>query len=813
MPVTIPNFNTTASISGATKVSQADEQLNLFMTDAKTYMEGSYSSIATQVQNDVSTSAIQAANSASEAANSAIAAANSASEASSILSNATAHIASTSNPHNVTKTQVGLGNVDNTSDSTKNVLSATKWTTARTLSLTGDATGISASFNGTGNISISTTLSNSGVTAGTYPKVTVDGKGRVTSGTTLVAADIPNLDWSKITSGKPTTLAGYNIGDAYTKTEVDSLLQGLKTKASVIVATTTNITLSGTQTIDDIPVTVGQRVLVKNQTTTSQNGIYICASGAWTRATDADTGAKLSNAYVFVEQGTTNQDTAWVIPTENITIDSTNITCVKFAGSGAYASVSHTHSAADIISGTLAVNVGGTGTTTSTGSGNVVLSNSPTLVTPNIGVATGTSFNSITGLSSTTPIIAGTAAIGVSTTTARADHVHPAQTTITGNAGTATALATGRTISITGDVTYTSGTFDGTANVTGTATLATITDSGTGTFKKITVDTKGRVTGTSAVTQSDITGLLGVGSITNTMIANTAVANLSGTNTGDETASTIKTKLGITTLSGSNTGDQTITLSGDVQGTGTGSFVTTLVNSGVAAGTYQSVTVDAKGRVTNGTSLAATDIPALDWSKITTGKPTTLSGYGISDATPSSHIGTTGASHGVATTSVNGFMSSTDKTKLDGIATNANNYVHPTSGVVAGTYTKITVDSNGHATAGSTPTTLAGYSIGDAYTKTESDTALALKTNKSDIDSVNMLRADKFLAAQNIANMIYTSGDLTKIRYNNDTDVNYEVLNYTSGNLSSINHYVNGVLKGTTTLSYSSENLVSVIFA
>lgn len=236
-------------------------------------------------------------------------------------------------------------------------------------------------------------------------------------------------------------------------------------------------------------------------------------------------------------------------------------------------------------------------------------------------------------------------------------------------------------------------------------------------------------------------------------------------------------------------------------------------NADIVGGTNTKITYDAKGLVTGGTSLAATDIPALDWSKITTGKPTTLSGYGISDATPSSHIGTTGASHGVATTSVNGFMSSTDKTKLDGIATNANNYVHPTSGVVAGTYTKITVDSNGHATAGSTPTTLAGYSIGDAYTKTESDTALALKTNKSDTDSVNMLRADKFLAAQNIANMIYTNGDLTKIQYNNATDVNYEVLNYVSGNLSTINHYTGGVLRGTTTLSYSSGNLVSAVFA
>ena len=84
-------------------------------------------------------------------------------------------------------------------------------------------------------------------------------------------------------------------------------------------------------------------------------------------------------------------------------------------------------------------------------------------------------------------------------------------------------------------------------------------------------------------------------------------------------------------------------------------------NSGVPAGTYKSVTVNAAGHVTAGTN------------------PTTLSGYGITDAAPSSHVGATGTAHGVATTSVNGFMSSTDKTKLDGVATNANNYVHPTT--------------------------------------------------------------------------------------------------------------------------------------
>lgn len=185
-----------------------------------------------------------------------------------------------------------------------------------------------------------------------------------------------------------------------------------------------------------------------------------------------------------------------------------------------------------------------------------------------------------------------------------------------------------QTIALTGDVT-------GSGTGSFAATLATITDSGTGTFKKVTVNDKGLVTGTVAVAQADITGLLGAGSITNTMLANGAVANLSGTNTGDETAATIKTKLAITTLSGSNTGDQTITLTGDATGTGTGSFAVTLTNSGVTAGTYnaggtqyQSFTVDAKGRVT-AVGVATTITPAF--SSITS-KPTTLSGYGITDA-------------------------------------------------------------------------------------------------------------------------------------------------------------------------------------
>lgn len=77
-------------------------------------------------------------------------------------------------------------------------------------------------------------------------------------------------------------------------------------KKAVKVATTTNITLSGTQTIDGIAVVAGDRVLVKNQTTTANNGIYIVAAGAWTRSLDADTASEVAGAMVAVDQGTVN---------------------------------------------------------------------------------------------------------------------------------------------------------------------------------------------------------------------------------------------------------------------------------------------------------------------------------------------------------------------------------------------------------------------------------------------------------------------------------------------------------------------------
>jgi hypothetical protein len=225
----------------------------------------------------------------------------------------------------------------------------------QSISISGDATG-------TGTTAITLTLANSGVTAGTYAKVTVDAKGRVTAGTTLSATDIPTLTAAKISDfdtqvrtsrldqmAVPTASVALNsqritglsdpvfAQDAATKNYVDSVAQGLEVKQSVRVATTANITLSGTQTIDGVSVIAGDRVLVKNQTTTAQNGIYLAAAGAWSRSADADVWNELISGFAFVEEGTTNADTGWV-STANAggTIGTTPIVFAQFSGAGTY---------------------------------------------------------------------------------------------------------------------------------------------------------------------------------------------------------------------------------------------------------------------------------------------------------------------------------------------------------------------------------------------------------------------------------------------------------------------------------------------
>lgn len=121
------------------------------------------------------------------------------------------------------------------------------------------------------------------------------------------------------------------------KTYVDNLAAGLKWKTPVKVATTEALNLASDfengDTVDGVVLVTGDRILIKDQIgSTGDHGIYtVNASGAPTRATDADTGSELVSAAVFVEQGTVNKDKAFVCTNDSITLGVTDIVFISFA--------------------------------------------------------------------------------------------------------------------------------------------------------------------------------------------------------------------------------------------------------------------------------------------------------------------------------------------------------------------------------------------------------------------------------------------------------------------------------------------------
>ena len=124
--------------------------------------------------------------------------------------------------------------------------------------------------------------------------------------------------------------------DAVTKAYVDLTVQGLEPKQSVRAASTANIaTLSGPMTLDGVALVAGDRVLVKDQTTAGQNGIYVVAAGAWARSPDADTWGELVSAYVFVESGTVNADMGYLATVDpGGALGTTAVAFVQFTGAG-----------------------------------------------------------------------------------------------------------------------------------------------------------------------------------------------------------------------------------------------------------------------------------------------------------------------------------------------------------------------------------------------------------------------------------------------------------------------------------------------
>jgi hypothetical protein len=126
--------------------------------------------------------------------------------------------------------------------------------------------------------------------------------------------------------------------DAATKNYVDSAIEGLSPKDSVRVATVSNINLAAPgATIDGVSMAANDRVLVKSQTTTSENGIYVWtgAASAMVRANDANTANELEQAITAVEEGT-NANTTWRQTIVNFTLGSGSVVWIQF-GTGATA--------------------------------------------------------------------------------------------------------------------------------------------------------------------------------------------------------------------------------------------------------------------------------------------------------------------------------------------------------------------------------------------------------------------------------------------------------------------------------------------
>jgi hypothetical protein len=255
--------------------------------------------------------------------------------------------------------------------------------------LTGDVTSV-------GNATTLATVASAGSTGSStaIPVITINAKGLTTSlATAAVIAPAGTLSGATLASGVTAssltslgTIASLVVTagtiattpsaatDIANKNYVDTVAQGLDTKASVVAGTTANITLSGAQTIDGISIVATDRVLVKNQTAPAENGIYVASATAWARASDMSTWAQVPGAYVFIETGTTLADTGWVCTSDaGGTLGTTAITWAQFSGAGSGVSSitfgttgltpATTTTGAVTVAGTLAIANGGTNST------------------------------------------------------------------------------------------------------------------------------------------------------------------------------------------------------------------------------------------------------------------------------------------------------------------------------------------------------------------------------------------------------------------------------------------------------------------
>lgn len=535
-------------------------------------------------------------------------------------------------------------------------------TNARSISASGDGTW-NVSFDGSANVTGGLTFAtvNSAPQVDAFRKITVNAKGLTTASSAVLASDIISvLGYTPvnragdtltgnlvISTGSKLTLADAPTTgtDAVNKNYVDSAIAGLTWKNAVRVLSISNITLSGTQTIDGVAVVAGDRVLVMGQTNATENGIYVAQAGGWARSSDADTGTELAGLGVWVNSGTAYADSGWTCVNDTVNLGTDNISFVQFNGaagitagvgllkSGNTLSVMLGAGIGQLPSTEVGVDVyvGGGLMTTLDGTTSSTTSNAQLSLT-RIGTP-GTYYAVTTDVYGR--ITAGVTPTGVpsATTYLRGDNTWGAIT----SSNAAINLANGAT----GSLPYQSA-----ANVTSFLTA--------GTSSQVLISGASGPSWSSAptITGTNFSGIPNAGLINSSLTIGITPVSLGGNTTTLAGLTSVTSSTFVGNLTGNaSTVTTNANLTGDVTSVGN---ATTLANSGVTTGTYNNVTVDSKGRVTNG-----------------------------SNAT---------------------YITGNQTITINGDATGAGNTTIPltlvNTGITAGTYTKLTVDAKGRATVG-----------------------------------------------------------------------------------------------------------------
>lgn len=497
--------------------------------------------------------------------------------------------------------------------------------TTGVLVATGTNTWASRTIQGTsGNISVTNgdgiaadpTIDLASVTqanTGNFVKVTLDGFGRVTGNTAVVQSDITSLVDSVYVNVAGDTMTGdLNMGgtntvtglaapvngsDAVNKDYADALANGLSWKQSVVAATTGPGTLATSfengDVIDGVTLVTGMRILIKNQTTQSENGIYtVNVSGAPTRSTDMDSTTpinEINGAAVFVEQGTANADTAWVQIDDVQTLGTDPLQFVQFAGAGAYTAGNGLTLTGNQFSLTTPVSPtnGGTGTTSTPTNGQILIGNGVDYTLATLSAGTGIS------------VANGAGSITISNT---------GVTSLTGTANQVSVSASTGAVTLSVPSTFIA---PGSVEVTTSLTVDTLTPNGA-----LYAGTGGLVTSTGALTNGQIL----IGSTGNPPVAGTVtggtgitVTNGAGSITIDIDNTEVVTSFsaGTTGLTPNTATTGAVTLAGTLATTNGGTGLTSIgtanqflaVNTGATGLEYKTVSAGAGISVTPGANV------------------------------------------------------------------------------------------------------------------------------------------------------------------------------------------------------------------